>query len=674
MISSRPASELAAPQRHIAGFSSLPTLGAFGALLALLSFGPAYLSGFWPATYDFWPQTIFLLLSAVAALLLALSPDAKPHFEATAWLLLAFGIWNLLGVASSVYRHDAWLELARIGGALTVFFAVRALWNPQRALWILGAWVLGMAWSCLPSLADFFQTRNPRQFGPFFNPNLFANALAMTLPIAAIFPIVVRRKWDNSLVVALSYAPFLICGLGLLVTSSKGGFLAALMAMLVTSFLVWRAKRSEIASFARRHRAVLGVSTLVFALLFAFLSAKTILPRLQQARGADDNSTMFRVYIWRSTLDIIKAKPLTGFGPGSFPHIYPRFAQTGYVRSAHQSWLQIAAEGGIPALFLLLGAIVVALKKGLARLQTADWPLIAGSCGAVVALLVHGSVDSGFQTTSILIFLTVALAILSPADAPPDEENASRLNPFWLGATLLLALGGYQTQKAAAGEDASQLADQFWKNGAPSVALQKAAEAVALDPNAARLWSQLGNLQEASGGDGRRAFQTALELQPTRASNWANLARAADRAAQSPAEIENFYARALENDPLNTRLRLERATWRLQTKNGAAYKDLASLIALRDAPLGRYPALAEWVNLDFARATLLLAPHLARTGSKARAQMLIQRALADCARAAQFEAKNQEILRASNGAVDLEDNADLQSVAARLRKLQTQLP
>ncbi|MBW3635983.1 MAG: O-antigen ligase family protein [Armatimonadetes bacterium] len=675
MISSRPAPELAARQRDILGFDSLPALLAFGALLALLGFGPASLSGFWPSTYDFWPQALFLLLGAVGALFLALSPRARPRFETTAWLLLAFLGWNLLSTAASVYRHDSWLELSRIGGALAVFFATRALWTPQRAIWIVGAWAVGMAWVCLPALVDFVQTRNSRQFGPFYNPNLFANALAMTLPIAAILPLLVRRKWGSSFLVALSGAPFLICGAGLLVTASKGGFLAALIALLCTSLVIGRAKWAEIATFVRRNRVAVGVSALVLALLFAFLAARTIVPRLQQARGADDNSTMFRVFIWRSTLDMAQAKPLLGHGPASFPHVYARFAQTGYTRSAHQSWLQIAAESGIPALLLLLGAVVVALKNGLARIKTADWPLVAGCCGAVVALLLHGNVDSGFQTTSILIFLSVALAVLVSLNdsAPPQENFASRLNPFWLGATLLPALGGYQTQKAAAGQDASQLADQFARNGAPTVGVQKMQEAIALDPSSARLWSQLGQLQEASGGDGRAAFQTAIALQPTRAANWANLARAGERAGQSPAEVEKLYERAVENDPLGTRLRLERARWRLETKNGAAYDDLGFILALRDVPYGRYPALADWVNLDFARATVLLAPHLVTTGQKARAKRLVELALGDVERARHSQAGNEAILRAAGQATDLDANADLETVAAQLAGLQTQL-
>ncbi len=673
MLLTRPVSNPAsdAAREHTWGFESLTALLSFGALLGLLILAPFELSGFWATTYDFWPQALFLLLGAGATLLLAISPDARPHLNATGVFLIAFLGWNALSTFTSSYRHDAFLELARLLGAFTVFFTTRALWKPERALWIVGAWVLGMTWICGPALWDFAQTRYPRQAGPFFNTNLFANALAMTLPIALVFPICLARFSKNRAVLKLGAAPFLICALGLIVTSSKGGFLAAILAIFVTSILVFRAKSAPIRVFARRNRAILGVGTLVFLLIFGVIGAKTILPRLQNARGSDDNSTMFRAYIWRSTLDMATQKPLLGFGPGAFPHVYPRFARVGYTRSAHQSWLQVAAEGGFPALILLLGAVASALKSGWSRLKTRDWPHIAGATGAVFALLAHGCVDSGFQTTSIVILLAVALAILTAGETAQSEIKPakSRLNLFWIGATLLLAWGGNQTQKAASGENARFSADQFLRNGAPSVAAQKMAEAVTLDSTSARLWSNLGRFQESSGIDGRAALQTAARLQPTRGSNWANLARAAIRSGGSPAEIEGFYDRALQNDPLNTAILLERAIFRLDSKNSAGYADLEKIISLRTQPLGLYAPVEQNVNLDFARATARLVPELRRTRQIARGQKLIESALADCNRARTFVALNEQTRRETGGEFGLNDNDDLETLISSLQAL-----
>lgn len=665
MLLTRPAPSPATETESPSLFSTL----AFGALLALLLLAPAQLSGFWVTTYDFWPQALWLLLSAGVTFLLALSPEARPRFDAVSGLLLAFLSWCAVSLVGAVYRHDAWLEWARLAGALTPFFLIRALWSDKRGVWMVGAWVLGMTWVCFPALLNFAETRYPRQAGPFFHTNLFANALAMTLPMALVFPSLVARSSSNRAVRALSLAPFAICGLGLIVTSSKGGFAAALIGVSVAALAVWRAKPLQIRDFARRNRAVLTGAGLIFVLVFGAVGAKTILPRLQSARGADNNSTMFRAYVWRSTLDIARARPVLGFGPASFPHVYPRFAQVSYTRSAHQSWLQIAAENGAPALLLLLGAVGLALKIGLGRLKTSYWPYVAGAAGAVAAILVHGSVDAGLQTTSILILLSSALAFLTASETTPAPAQ-SRLSPAWIGATLLLAWGGNLTQKAASAQILTAEADQLIRKGASILAVPKAREATNLDPTSARAWSILGRAQAGSGEDGRAALQTAAGLQPTRGINWSNLARAAIQGGDV-AQAEQFYARALEQDPRDTHLRLDRARFRLDSKNSAGYADLEAIWKLKTQPYGLYEPVESNVNLDYARATVLLAPELKRRRENARLQALVKSGLADCARARRFVASNEQMRRETG--LETGDDADLEPLAAALQALQTAL-
>jgi O-antigen ligase len=671
VLSSRPAPQPASREGNILGFDSLPALLSFAGLLLLLLGAPSNLSGSWPADYDFWPQALFLLLGAGVSLLLALSPNLKPQFNATTWLLSGFLIWNVLALPTSVYKHDSYLEVARVFGALFTFFAVSSLWRRDRAVWILGAWVLGMLWCDRVPIYEFLKFRGAGQAATFANQNMLANALAMTLPIAAILPLLVRRFTRLGAVVALACLPFCFCALGLLVTSSKGGLLAAMIGLLVTAVLIGRAKKAELGTAVRRNRAAFAGGALLLLLLFGFIGAKTVLPRLRSAGAAQDNSSVFRTYVWRSTWEMARAKPVTGFGPGSFPHVYPQFAYVSHTRHAHQSWSQIAAESGVPSLLLLLCAIAVALAAGAKRLKTQDWPLVAAMSGAVVALLVHGCVDSGFHTTSITIMLAVALAVLAQSDAPP-KESAGRLNLFWLGATLLLAVAGNQTQKAAIGEDALDVATDFLKTGAPSMAIARAHEATASDPGSARLWLSLGRWQERGGENGEAALQTAAQLQPTGTFNWANLARHAARAG-SPLDADKYYARALECSPLDTSLLLERAQYRLQSKDSRGYDDLKKLLALWDQPIGLYPPVEQIVNLDFARATLLFAPKLRQTGQTAELRSWVKRSLADCQRARSFAEQNAEMRRQTGGEFGSDENDDLETLASSLEQLQTAL-
>lgn len=651
------------------GFDSLFGLLAWSGALLLVLMAPSQVANYWPGDYNFWPQALFSLLLAGVALLLGIARLPIPKFDGVALCLSLFLGWCLLSVFTGTYAHDAWLELARITAALVFFWVIRAFPLPAQKLGLVAAAVVGVTYVGGGALLDFVATRNPRQFGTFFNPNIFANALALALPLSIGLPLAIwniTRQRSFAIVGAL---PFFIVLPALAVTSSKGGFLAALIGSLVT-VLALRASRP--AAFKAAFRRVLP-AVLILGLVFGALAAKTVGPRLLAARGADNNSTMFRTYLWRGTLRMIAAKPIVGFGLGAFPGSFPRYALAGTARSSEQSWLQIAAESGVPALLFLLAAFALAFRNGWRARREAGWALRAAAMGALAAMLVHGCVDSGWGATPIVIFLALALGILQMpfdvaavvgADAATPRGD---LNLGWIGATLLLALAGFGAQQAAQGQDNYNESQRLLKLGEGAQALQLAQQAVDVAPGSSRLWANLGYLQGATGGDGDAALQRAIGLQPDRSASYLTLARVAE-AQNRPDLYEKWMGEALKREPKSSYFLLSRAQFRLEHKDGRGFDDLEALMRLWDAPYGRYPALGDQVNLDFARGVALLAPHLKQIGQTARARKLIERALPDVARAREIAPRNREMAAAVGGssALDLYEDAD--ALQARLKR------
>src|SRR5690606_17829986 len=115
----------------------------------------------------------------------------------------------------------------------------------------------------------------------------------------------------------------------------------------------------------------------------------TLLPRIQTSLH-DDHSSMFRWFTWVATAKMAMAKPLFGWGAGGFPDIFPMFAIAGYTRSAHQSWLQLAAENGWPAMVILVVACGAAWRSGWRALGSSTYPLAAGALAGLAAFVVHG--------------------------------------------------------------------------------------------------------------------------------------------------------------------------------------------------------------------------------------------------------------------------------------------
>ncbi|MDF2440489.1 MAG: hypothetical protein JWN98_1473, partial [Abditibacteriota bacterium] len=280
------------------GFASLPVLLAFGALCLLLIVSPVQLSGFWVVDNDYVPQALLLGIAACVCLALALAPKVR-GLNATLftpksigfWLALFFG-WSCLSLATSVYHHDSLLEISRLAVALIWFPIAHRLLSSRdqstsmrRATWLMGAITAGAVLVSLIALYSYTQEPT-RQFATFYNPNLFANYNAMTLPLCLAWALLLRRSTNPLWWLVGGVAFILILG-GLLVSYSKGGLLAAFIGLLVftVAIAVARGQALRKVLWARRQWAAIG------ALLFIFgggaLFGKTVLPRLQAARSSD---------------------------------------------------------------------------------------------------------------------------------------------------------------------------------------------------------------------------------------------------------------------------------------------------------------------------------------------------------------------------------------------------
>ncbi len=706
------------------GFVSRAQTFAFVLSCLSILVSPYLFSGFWPVTRDYGTQSFFSVLAACAALLLALSPrnEAQPslkNWPLASHLLIAFFAWCALSCVASVYWHDTILEIARIGTGAAWFLILRELLRfgvattdnrvlDSRALCLMLAAFCGLAIVCVLSLLDFLRTHNPRQFGTFFNPNLFATACAMTLPLslgATLSAWRWARRERPSLtvfVVAMGTLLSLLILGGLIVTSSKGGFLAALVALMVFAFGLWRAQSLNLKKVWRANNLLIFAALLLVLVVGGALATKTILPRLRQAGGSDDNSTMFRVYTWKSTVKMAQARPIFGWGAGGFAQAHDQFATVGTTKSAHQSWLQIAAEQGFPALILLAAATFAFLLRGWRALKTSHWPQSLGALGAIVAFAVHGLTDAGWSVSSVVFLLMLAFALLDATGEPNApikysnrEENAreasSRLRWGWLALVLLTGAFSWSAQRAANGEDARTASEKMARQGQLAPALETAQDALDADPLAYNLWLHIANLRLANGEASlaESAFAHATQLNPRNPVPWRAWANSRGNAHQSStgnsvysttnrvysteAFGEALWDNAVRCAPHDSSLLLSRAKWRLsQNPNDAqAWNDLEIVVGERDAPYGRYAAVGDYVNLDFARASVLLAQRDLKNGDKNRVQALVKNALSDVALAQGKVAQQKEVAAANaDSDTNLGPPKDLDELRNQLKALQ----
>src|SRR5690606_16258635 len=125
--------------------------------------------------------------------------------------------------------------------------------------------------------------------------------------------------------------------------------------------------------------------------------------------GSSSRST-FVSTSWQGFLDNL---PL-GVGYGGFVNAYPAYEQKAhifrtYVNHAHNDFLELLFEGGIPAAVLIVAAIFPLVIR---TRETVRWPLHFACALSLCFLLVHSVVDYPLRTLAISAAFSLMTAIL----------------------------------------------------------------------------------------------------------------------------------------------------------------------------------------------------------------------------------------------------------------------
>lgn len=236
--------------------------------------------------------------------------------------------------------------------------------------------------------------------------NDFALGLIMVLPWF-VYMGLSEKKLINKLFFILQF-PLII--IAIIYTHSRGGFIG-LCAVILT--LAFNAKKKILALFA------LGIAVLSFFIW----APQEYKERIQTIKTyEEDASAMSRIYAWRAALSMIKDRPLTGVGPGkeSFRYATPIYAfYSGGAAVAHNSYLELAADSGIPAILLFLLLLFsciwklrklrkhIPLKEGTKWVHNYSYMLEAGFVGYLVSGFFLSRAD--FELLYYFIAITVVL-------------------------------------------------------------------------------------------------------------------------------------------------------------------------------------------------------------------------------------------------------------------------
>ena len=241
------------------------------------------------------------------------------------------------------------------------------------------------------------------------NPVFFGAFLAISLPILiakALFPPEQRKRfWDDPRVA------FALIGLGLAMlvsTISRGAWLGAVIGSLIPLYKRFKSRKNSSIKGARYPYWLLLVPVGIVSGIL--LSASVNSGTSSVVNMASSPSSLgTRIELWKSSLQMIAHKPLTGYGLGQTndwinPFLTLKFTQieSGFVDRVHNIYLQSVIDGGALLLLAQLWLITYVVLKGLRAARNNSDYLAIGFLGALIGYLVQGL--SGIATNDLSLF------------------------------------------------------------------------------------------------------------------------------------------------------------------------------------------------------------------------------------------------------------------------------
>ncbi len=249
----------------------------------------------------------------------------------------------------------------------------------------------------------------------------------------------------------LGLIAYAIIVLSLIDVQSRGGLLSwALMSAIAVFFFIitrTRSPENETRKVSRCLRSegirkvllACGICAMVFvsiAVLIVSVGGDALVTRFeaieQEVGTLKDRTRINRGEIWSSTVELIKQNPLAGVGFGAYAETIPRFdPSTGNfsLEEAHNDYLELAANGGLVAVALVLWFAVVVSRKAARNLRSSNKIKKVYCFGAMIGIVgvaFHSLVDFGLHIP-VNIFILFALIVVATSQLRENCETTDTL-------------------------------------------------------------------------------------------------------------------------------------------------------------------------------------------------------------------------------------------------------
>jgi len=324
------------------------------------------------------------------------------------WLVYLIPVWGVIQIVArtTASTFETRGEVLRWGALAGVFFLSQAVARSEtgrrRFLSVFLGFATCLALLCIVQLYTsegrvlwIFPTGYPDVYGTFPNANNFAQFIEVALPIALWRALRSgSRSWWYAVCGGVLYA-------SVVASASRAG--AVLCTVEILAFLVIGIVRLRAAKTGSRSRTTALTLLLVPVLAVVFTLAVGWQHVWNRFQGDDPYSGRREFLV--AAVEMVKHRPLTGFGLGTYPEVCQRYAPVDfsfYVNHAHNDWAEFAADGGIPFLLLILIPFAAAIPTALRH----PWGV------GLIAVMTHACVDYPFPRPAVSGWMFALLGVL----------------------------------------------------------------------------------------------------------------------------------------------------------------------------------------------------------------------------------------------------------------------
>jgi O-antigen ligase/tetratricopeptide (TPR) repeat protein len=550
------------------------------------------------------------LAYALAGVLAGLLIQFGRSFLVRSWLHVPVLAFLLANVAASLFAADSLLALygthdRRVGlatiadGVLLYFAIVHLIRNRGEAVAVMAS---GLGASAVVIAYEFVQlsARDPftwnangadRPFSTIGQTTNLAEYLTVVAIGAAAIALFDGRLSKTKRVLLLLYVGVVL--VGVVVTQTRSALLGIVTGSVVLVVLTWAAhpnRRARIASLVGAVGASAGLAVvLVFTPLGSrLLNAVDISAAAEGDAGPRlEESLDVRVALYRISLEMLRDRPVLGYGPDNFLAAFPGYRsdhepseiQQSPTSSPHSHVAQVAVTSGFVGFLAFVGIAVLGIGLTFrAGFQPGAWAGVA----MLAAFLAAGLTTVNSVATEWLLWASagaIAAVTAHPwpvvgSDGPvsargrsaPPHNGAAYRRAFAVVAAVLGLLLGFTVLSALDASRSARASQVTRLQGRTSQAIDLGSRATKSDPLRAQYWDQLGLAYVSADRlkDAASAFERATTLAPYDVRYFGDLARAHVVLTQrgdttSAARAREVADRAVRADPNNPQAQLTRA-------------------------------------------------------------------------------------------------------------------